>query len=90
VDEGAGLLLVGFASMLALPLPPSAASILGANWLVVLSLSPAAFRNAEVDWIVSRAWTLCRDNAGREGGARSVLVRRRTSSQQRHEQRASP
>lgn len=48
VDEGAGLLLMGFANMLALPLTRRAAEALDANWLLVMTDRREAFRDREL------------------------------------------
>lgn len=48
VDEGAGLLLMGFAHMMTLPLPRRAAEALDANWLLVMTDRCEALRDSEV------------------------------------------
>ena len=58
VDEGAGLLLLGFSRILALPLRAPATGLLEANWLVVLSVESTAFGKDEVERIVVRATKL--------------------------------
>ncbi len=52
VDEGAGLLLMGFGSMLAVPLPAYASTLFSANWLLVLSEHAQTFSDTEIDRIV--------------------------------------
>lgn len=53
VDEGAGLLLMGFANMLALPLSHRAAEALDANWLLVMTDRREAFRDLEVGLLLA-------------------------------------
>ncbi len=57
VDDGAGLLLVGFDTVLALPLPAAARSMLEANWLLVFSSSSNAFPDVEIECIMARIRT---------------------------------
>jgi hypothetical protein len=62
VDEGAGLLLAGFASMLTMPLPPGAGTVFGANWLLVLSTHEGAFADPEIDRLLLLTWAvLCNE-----------------------------
>lgn len=53
VDEGAGLLLMGFANMLAFPLPRRATEALDANWLLVMTDRREAFGDAEVGLLLA-------------------------------------
>ncbi len=63
VDEGAGLLLVGFESMVALPLPAQAWEVLGANWVVVLSGQPGGFSDAEIHRLFLLTWAILYDES---------------------------
>jgi len=58
VDEGAGLLLIGFTHMMTLPLPRPAAETLGANWTLILGRRRENFSNAEVDRALLLLWAI--------------------------------
>jgi hypothetical protein len=81
VDDGAGLLLIGFESILALPLPPAAHTGFDANWILVLSASSQAFRDLEVDRVAREVSELfCRSSEGRVGPSAKIAGRVLTGS----------
>lgn len=58
VDEAAGLLLFGFRSMMAMPLPGSVQDDFEADWLVVLSGRGGEFDEIEAERLVLLCWAL--------------------------------
>jgi hypothetical protein len=58
VDEGAGLLLIGFTNLTALPLPARGARVFQANWLVILSANGDVLTDAEIDHLLSQLWSI--------------------------------
>ncbi|CAN5773921.1 hypothetical protein BH11PLA1_BH11PLA1_04910 [soil metagenome] len=58
VDEGAGLLLVGFGSVLVLPLPVQAWDTLDANWLLVMGERADDFGDSEIHRISLLTWAI--------------------------------
>ncbi len=85
VDEGAGLLLMGFASMLAIPLPDHSTPGLEADWLVIMSGRTNAFSDAEVDRIVLLTHAVLSDSTSFEqseffASPRCSLLSRATAS----------
>lgn len=58
VDDGAGLLLMGFTHMMTLPLPPQGAEVLGANWILILSQRHETFSDSELDRVMLLVWAI--------------------------------
>lgn len=58
VDEGAGLLLMGFTHMMTMPLPRRGADTLGANWILVLGQRSENFSDPEIDRLLLLVWAI--------------------------------
>lgn len=58
VDEGAGLLLVGFTTMMALPLSPDGAGVFDANWLLILSHRRQSVSDSEIRNLLLLTWCI--------------------------------
>ena len=70
VDEGVGLLLLGFETLVLIPLPQSAADELRANWLVVLCEAPDDFSGFwEVETLLVAVWAALLPLHIREAGS---------------------